>query len=191
LTAEFVSGVIGDTPFEFRRPAWQARAACHPDVMPPVWMEWADNPTAFFFPGRGIPPRHQAAIASLCGSCPVREECGTWGTLHEQFGYWGGLSGRGLRERRREEGITAVTVELDGGRTMGTFIPPGHGTEERYQVHYREGSVTCEACRDAHREFVKPRTRRIWDEKRRNETPEMRENRLATARADRKNHHRA
>lgn len=159
---EFTTGEPGDTLFELRRPPWQAQAACHPDVIPPIWQEFGDHPVDLFYPDRGNRERQWALIRALCGSCPVQAECAAHGVQHEQFGVWGAQTTKQLRRERKRLKIRMVTPEIDPyhHQTIGTFIPPGHGTEARYHQHWREGNKPCEACAEAHRIYRTSRTRR-------------------------------
>lgn len=158
---DFTTGAPGDTLFELRRPPWQAQAACHPDVIPPIWQEFGDRPVDMFYTSRGSSGRQWDAIRRLCGSCPVRRECEDHGIRHEQFGAWGGLTTKRRRRARKSLGIALQTPEVDpySNQIIGTFIPPSHGSEARYQQHYRAGEKICEACAEAHRLYRTPRTR--------------------------------
>lgn len=68
---------------------WAKRAACR-------------GQTSTMFPERGDDAEPARA---LCRSCPVLDECATWGTSvgHLQSGIIAGLSGKQRRQQRRSE----------------------------------------------------------------------------------------
>lgn len=186
MTQEFVSGTLGDTPFELKRPEWQAKAACHPDVIPPIWQEFGEHPVDLFFPPPGqLTGAWSRAIESVCGTCPVRETCAAWGMDHEWHGFWGNTSANFRVKDRRVRGVVPDVPEWDAefNKTIGTFIPAAHGTEERYQIHHRQGTDPCEACLEAHRLHLEPLQQARWAEKKRTETPQQRQQRLEAQRA--------
>lgn len=188
--------VVTDTPrtvepealFELKRPVWQAQAACHPDVIPDGWQEWApvhDNgqryPVDLFFPEASrAQGRQRAFIADLCGSCPVRGECALWAIGHEQFGYWGDLGPEAMRDGREETLTRLQTPEVDPEtkHIIGTFIPPGHGTYQRFRKHLRDGDKPCDACSQAQRINAQPRRSEAWKVTKATETPDERQRRL-------------
>lgn len=192
---ERVSGSFDPEPiFEFRRPAWQGQAACHPDVIPPVWQKWGDHPVDLFFPQtQYMPPERRRDIESICSTCPVRQECDTWGTLHEKFGFWGGHGSKVLQDQRRDQGITVDTPEIDSynRQVIGTHIPPSHGTPARYQQHLRDGDKPCILCIEANRLDVREANAARWVLRKKLETPAERAHRLAVRNANRKPYHRA
>lgn len=78
------------------RPAWQAYAECR-----------GLGPKRFY-PGQGAQGQDVDKIKAICRSCPVREECLDYAINRpEEYGIWGGLSGRQLQRerarRRRQE----------------------------------------------------------------------------------------
>ena len=158
-------------PFNPQRPGWQARAACRPDVIPHIWQQFedCDSPMDLFFPEVSVPPARREAIASVCGTCPVRAECEEHGVLHEPYGWWGGKSASWLDAERLRRHIPIRRPEVDPRtkQTIGTYIEPGHGTPERYARHRREGEYPCQACREAQAEHVRPanaKRYRAWRE---------------------------
>lgn len=148
-----------EAPFEFRRPAWQAQANCHPDVIPDVWQQYGKHPVDMFYPEGPVTLAQRRDIESVCEGCPVRGDCEYWGLLYEEHGYWGSRTPRSQRQRRGEQGITVHAPEVDhehGRQVIGTFILPGHGTIERYNRHRRAGEQACDACRWAYGQEVAP-----------------------------------
>ena len=140
--------------FELTRPAWQARSNCHPDVIPHVWQEFGDHPVDLFYPNVIPTGARRAAIASVCGPCPVQTECRQWAVDHEVEGFWGGLGQTLLQRERKAQSVTVVIPEIDPRtrKTIGTFDVPGHGTAARYLLHIRGAMADgnpCEACLDA------------------------------------------
>jgi len=104
-------------------PTWFRDAACrgmHPDL---------------FFPGRGEPT---AQVKAICAGCPVRDDCAEYGR-DEQYGIWGGLSGRQLREGRRRR-VTIIR----------------HGQPMSYRVCARRNGEACRECLDAHNRWKHP-----------------------------------
>lgn len=75
---------LDDLARELSQP-WRQQALCR-----------GTNPE-LFFPERGASDR---PIRSICRCCPVSEQCLNAG-MGEKFGYWGGLSERERRQRRR------------------------------------------------------------------------------------------
>jgi len=157
---EATSGSFDPEPvFEFVRPRWQARAACHPATLPKaVWEPWGDSPTDLFFPEGGCSPARRKVIESVCAGCPVQQECYEHGVSHEKDGFWGGAGSVTLRRTRSTRQLRLQTPEIDPGThlVIGTFYEPGHGTQARYQRHRREGTPVCPACQAAHREAMRP-----------------------------------
>ena len=146
-----VSGGHDSTPFESRRPAWQAQANCHPDVIPHVWQEYGNHPVDLFYPPPNTSRLTQdrlEAIEAVCSACPVREECVAWSTQHEDHGWWAGIGPEIRRHFRQELGTQLERPEVDPEtkRIIGTWLPPAHGTQARYAQHRREGSQPCQLC---------------------------------------------
>ncbi len=153
-------GVTGSSepepPFEFKRPAWQARAACHPSVLPrEVWEPWGKHPVDMFFPqDNPTSPSQRQAIRTVCCGCPVRVECEEHAVAHESDGFWAGNGSVKLRLLRRERGIRRQTPEVDeSGRVIGTYIEEGHGSVPRYKRHLSDGTPPCELCKFAWASF--------------------------------------
>lgn len=143
--------------YEWRPPAWQARANCLPSRIPDVWQPLVRHPVDLFFPQRmgdkEVPWR--AAIAAVCGTCPVKGKCLEHGIQHEERGWWGGVSPRRLAQLRRERQVSRTTPEVDPvtQKVLGTFIPASHGTVERFRQHKVAGETPCMACKEARRLF--------------------------------------
>ena len=142
-----------DPVYELIRPAWQQRSNCHPDVIPHVWQEYGEHPVDLFFPGPEVTGERRAAIAQVCGPCPVKGECRAWAVEHELVGFWGGAGSKVIRHERVALGIKVVTPELDPRtrQVIGTFYEPAHGTAERYSQHMRASGdhTPCQPCLDA------------------------------------------
>jgi len=49
-------------------------------------------------------------LSRVCGGCPVKSECLNHAIKHEEFGYWGGVSERGIRMMRRKRGIRLESI---------------------------------------------------------------------------------
>jgi WhiB family redox-sensing transcriptional regulator len=60
-----------------------------------------------FFPGRGE-DGVVAKARAICGTCPVAEECAEYGA-GENFGIWGGTSGRDRRSARSPQVVHIST----------------------------------------------------------------------------------
>ena len=179
--------------FELVRPRWQARAACHPDVIPHIWQQFddCDHPVDLFYPTARMTAERLEAIAQVCGTCPVRQECHAFGRKHEKNGWWGGMSQDELDNERNALGLpTPPALEVDSRtrKVIGTFIMPGHGSPERYNQHIQDGDQPCELCTSAHAEFYKPQAAEEYAARRARETPEERieKNRLDRIRRNRK-----
>lgn len=84
------------------RTSWVGRAACR-GLDPEL-----------FHPGPGESP---APARAVCGTCPVRVECGQWALFHrvQHHGIWGGLTERDRRRIRRAHRKTAATVVSEVG----------------------------------------------------------------------------
>ena len=140
----------GEPVFELIRPSWQDRSNCHPEVIPDVWQEFGDHPVDLFYSDEATTGRRRAAIATVCGPCPVREECRAWAVEHELEGFWGGAGSTAISRERKDTGVKLDTPELDARTRLviGTYYDPPHGTFERYRVHMRPGQdqEPCEPC---------------------------------------------
>ncbi len=170
--------------FEIIRPAWQARSNCHPRVIPHVWQPFGDAPVDLFFPDQHLTGPQRRAIATVCGPCPVQQECRQWAVEHEIQGFWGGGSQVAIKQERKAQGLKVVTPEVDPRTRLviGTFDTPGHGTAERYQQHMRgqmADNNPCEACLDAWSERRRHEHEEAYRAKRRAEAPEAKADRLA------------
>lgn len=170
--------------FEFSRPAWQSRANCHPDVIPHVWQEFGDSPVDLFYPEGLVTRERRAAIAAVCGDCPVRAECRAHAVQHERVGFWGGVGTVVIANERSDQGVRLHTLEIDRDhhQTIGTFIPPAHGSDARYYLHFRAGEKPCDVCTYAHAQATEELKSRQWQERKRSETPEQRARRLESSR---------
>ncbi|MBV8160632.1 MAG: WhiB family transcriptional regulator [Acidimicrobiia bacterium] len=73
--------------------SWREQAACR------------DAAAELFFPVRGHTDVEIEAAKRVCATCPVQRECLEFALLsHEEFGIWGGTTGR---ERRRMRKVMA------------------------------------------------------------------------------------
>ena len=179
-----VSGGTEQAPFELRRPAWQAKANCHPDVIPHVWQAFGEHPVALFYPAGRPTPARLAAIEQVCGPCPVRSGCHGHGLESEEHGSWGGTGQLALKAERRDKGIRLHLPEVDpkSGRILGTWIPPSHGTQARYVQHRRDGEDPCVLCVEAHAFAGAPHKRAAIQRAKAAETPQERAERLQGSR---------
>lgn len=172
--------------FELVRPAWQARSNCHPLVIPHVWQEFGDHPVDLFYSEEAITRERRAAIAKVCGPCPVARECRAWAVEHELEGFWGGVGSTTIARERKATGVKLDTPEIDPRtrKVIGTFYDPPHGTAERYALHMRPGGDKnpCEACTEARAISLQSYRAEKWQEIKRTETPESRRVRLAVRR---------
>lgn len=78
---------------------WQAGAAC------------TGIGTEVFYAPESAP--HQVpfeTLARVCNPCPVKTECLNHAVKHEEFGYWGGTSERGIRMIRKEKRIRLESI---------------------------------------------------------------------------------
>lgn len=84
-------------------PGWHSEGVCR--TLPSEWFFGRED-------DEGVPVhRPTLNIAEvkrarrICGICPVQEECRNWGlNRHEEFGIWGGLTGRDRKRIWRELG---------------------------------------------------------------------------------------
>lgn len=54
-----------------------------------------------WFPQRGDNKQHVEIAKAICNTCPVQQRCGEYGIANnEEFGVWGGLTGRERRKIR-------------------------------------------------------------------------------------------
>jgi WhiB family redox-sensing transcriptional regulator len=85
---------VGDQPpigELFKRPAWQAQAACR------------GEPVSTFIADRRVPT---SRAVQLCASCPVREDCLEFAISDPALvGYWAGTSARDRRRIRASRGV--------------------------------------------------------------------------------------
>lgn len=183
---EYVSGNTSEeAPFELLAPTWQEDANCRGARMPEDWKPLFGERVLDLFYFEGTPsPARRKAIESVCGACPVRDECRQWAIEHEVWGYWAGTSPGWRVDERRRQGLTLLTPEVDPDTkaVIGTVVTPTHGTQARYQQHRRLGEKPCEACTLAHNESNAPGRERAQAERLRTETPEQKQERLAVER---------
>lgn len=90
-------------------------------VDPEAWKQHAEcrgmNPD-LFLPPRGD-NRALAAAKTVCGRCPVRQECLDYALdMNERTGVWGGTSERQRREMRRDRGRNALVPMTDQVRQL-------------------------------------------------------------------------
>lgn len=120
----------------FRRPDWQADAACR------------EHPEVNFFPERG---ESTAPAKAICSTCLVADECHQYAIDNGiKDGIWGGGSGRERRTERREASAI-VRIGSRGPAPHGCGTPAGSGW------HRAHGQTPCDACKAAHAEYVRQR----------------------------------
>lgn len=72
------------------------------------------DPELFFTdPMRETRPIRET-IRFICSTCSLLAECREWGVRHEEYGWWGGLSGEERRVVRRQRGLVLLRPELAG-----------------------------------------------------------------------------
>jgi WhiB family redox-sensing transcriptional regulator len=64
-----------------------------------------------WFPDKGGDTR---PAKSICNQCDHKVECADWGIKHEEFGVWGGLSGRERELVRRKLNIILDQPRIEG-----------------------------------------------------------------------------
>lgn len=57
---------------------------------------------------RSTAPIQHAYLRKVCLACPVVQECREWGILHEEYGFWGGLT---ATERASERVLRGIQVD--------------------------------------------------------------------------------
>lgn len=92
-------------------------------------------------------------IASLCGACPVREECLKHAIEHEEYDIWAGTTPDERQVLRKKAGFPKPTPE----RLMSAYFKPiqdpdiPHGTTRGYHMHRKRGQAACEECLQSRR----------------------------------------
>jgi len=116
---------------QFERPEWMERAACRgmdPDL---------------FFPGRGAPTNE---LRGVCAACSCLVECRAY-SLHERFGFWGGMSEKERRKARA--GLPVRPVQFRPHAPCGTY--------GAYARHLRRKEAACDACKEANVAYQRER----------------------------------
>ncbi|MFG3085079.1 WhiB family transcriptional regulator [Streptomyces parvulus] len=115
---------------------WMARAAC-----------LGIDPRTFFPAGRHATEQVREA-RKVCGPCPVREQCAAYAiAVGEKHGFWGGMSQKELRQKRRRLRAPRRTPAATPERKPRP--PAACGTRSGYQRHLREKTEICPPCRQA------------------------------------------
>lgn len=124
--------------------SWTDQAACR------------DQPTAVFFPARGVSARHAKAI---CATCPVTDECLAYARAESiTWGIWGGLSPRerqrlGRIAPRRHGPLGPRNIERPPHRRPD--LPPSVG---QYQAGCRCAECTAHATAYRYRQRLRTAT---------------------------------
>lgn len=84
-----------------------------------------------------------AAMADLCLTCPVREQCLVWACVTQQAGYWAATTTRARRNALAEDDILNL-IDNPTVAARSTMHPVGAGTI----YTYRRG-CGCDECRAA------------------------------------------
>lgn len=80
---------------------WASRGDCR-DSDPEAWFDNVKN-----YP----------MLREICASCPVLELCREYAVIHEEYGFWGGLTERQRRKIRRGKDLNEVFLPaLKAGR---------------------------------------------------------------------------
>lgn len=74
-----------------------------------------------------------AAAILVCEGCPVRELCAAWGTAHEAFGVFGGLT---AEERAKIRGAMPVYDSTDFDRIQGEVKFITQASADQVAAHY-------------------------------------------------------
>lgn len=56
-------------------------------------------------------------LKALCADCPILDSCRDHAVLHEEYGFWGGMSARERKLERRRLGIVLDSVTVVNQRT--------------------------------------------------------------------------
>jgi WhiB family redox-sensing transcriptional regulator len=63
-----------------------------------------------WFPEKGD---NSSVAKTICGNCIHITECAEWGTKHESFGIWGGLSAKERQRIRKKNNILLETPRVE------------------------------------------------------------------------------
>lgn len=67
----------------------------------------------FYYVEKGGEAVHIAAhLKKVCNSCPYLVDCREWAIVHEEFGYWGGLSANERNRLRSKHKILLETPHV-------------------------------------------------------------------------------
>lgn len=83
------------------RPQWDGRQACA-GVGAHVFFpeDWEEAATT------------HPLMRATCAGCVFLEECREWAILHEEYGWWGGLSRMQRKRIRKQRGVMLVAPSL-------------------------------------------------------------------------------
>jgi len=73
-------------------------------------------------------------LRQLCHGCPILDECREHAVLHEEYGFWGGLTVEERRQERRRRGIVLESVSR---YNMGVVSARNRELKEREQDDMR------------------------------------------------------
>lgn len=76
---------------------------------------------------RSTAPIQHAYLRKVCLGCPVLQECREWGILHEEYGFWGGLT---ATERASERVLRGIKVDEP------SYIPPTREVSDDEGIGY-------------------------------------------------------
>lgn len=110
---------------------WRNRAACR------------GRPAYLWFPGRGD-NETSARGRTVCGWCPVRDECRA-ANFDQPDGTYGGLTATARLAIRDADATPLCAPRRPAARC---------GTNAGYASHHRQGDDPCEPCRLAHAHYV-------------------------------------
>ena len=132
------TGSVPDTP---RAEHWSDTAACQ---LP----ENADHRDVFFASTRDHVSI--AAAKTICGGCPVLQECGEYALMHRiQHGVWGGMTTAQRKCILRRLGKGTGQPKKQAAPAKRRKVAEC-GTNTGYGKHIRDKTKICEPCRRAH-----------------------------------------
>ena len=108
------------------------------------------------------PVKKQAV--KVCESCPVVEQCAENAIINESFGYVGGMSDKERYYERRRRGLPEPemydrdVIRVIRSRRPGsnvTYFDIVHGTNKGYSQEKHGGWTPCDACKEAHRIYMR------------------------------------
>lgn len=75
------------------------------------------DPEMFFEERPRVAADLAPVLKEMCGACPILVECRDHALHHEEYGFWGGMSGRERKLERRRLGIGLRSVTVLNQRT--------------------------------------------------------------------------